>query len=76
MRLESHVPFPLSPGKRGKGRHPLYPFGRMAVGDSFVVPRSEADRAWAAASKWKIRHPGWNYTSRSEGEIVRLWRLA
>jgi hypothetical protein len=67
---------------------PTFPFGEMAIGDSFLVPKSQTNRARqeAVKFKWFIRsakHPsqgptieGWDYTSRSEAAGLRVWRTA
>ena len=47
-------------------------FAAMEVGDSFVGDKN----ACAAAGQHKKRHPGWNYTTRKEGDSYRIWRTA
>ena len=58
------------------GRTALYPFGRMNVGDSFLVTADMATRARMAAAARKRMHPGWDYTTRKEGDCLRIWRTA
>ena len=71
-RLESHLPIPESrPGPKTR-----YPFGTMAVGESFLVDRDAAYRARNAVNAYKGKHPGWNYTARLEADGLRIWRTA
>ena len=75
ITIDSDIPVP-SPAPRPGGKISTYPFAFMKVGDSFALPPEETDRLAAAASKWKMRHPGWDYMKRTRGTEVRLWRLA
>jgi hypothetical protein len=71
MHLDDGVRIP--PVKRGE----FQPFLRvMEVGQSFAFPSTCRRRAMVAASAYKAKHPGWNYTVRSEGGETRLWRTA
>lgn len=56
----------------------VYPFAKMKVGDSFLVPDSEAYRARSAASRFGTRH-NLKFTSRmdyvgNKSQGVRIWR--
>lgn len=54
-----------------------YPFRDMKIGQSFVVPKTERNAARCAASTYKCRHRGhWNFTSKTEGDFTRFWRIA
>ena len=54
-----------------------YGFDRLAVGQSLLIPVSDAYLVFSAASYWKIRHPGWDYTTRPQPDgSRRLWRIA
>lgn len=65
------------PAHAGMGRPTIYPFAKMAVGDSFEVPAGEAKKARVAANNWKRPHPGWSYTTRTQDDgSVRIWRIA
>jgi hypothetical protein len=67
FELESKVELPES-------RYMDFPFAEMKVGQSFIV---NDFRVRSAASQWKKRHPGWNYTTRAVGQgKYRLWRTA
>lgn len=49
----------------------------MEVGDILIVTLAQGFSARSAASSYKARHPGWDYTSEKlrDGRI-RFWRLA
>jgi len=67
IRIEKGVPCPP-----GRGRFsPKYPFADMAVGDSFLMPLQFRD---GLSSLWG-RHKPKRFTSRREGEFVRVWRI-
>jgi hypothetical protein len=71
MDIERGLPIP--PPHSNLVRHP---FGALKVGDSISRPVAEQNSFRAAASQYKIRHPGWDYTSRAQGDLVRLWCIA
>lgn len=75
MQFESDVPIPPNAGQR-TGRPNRYAFPEMRVGDSFIVPAVDGGSLRSAASQHKDRHPDWNYATRLEGDVVRLWRIA
>jgi len=64
------------------GRAPIYPFGAMRVGDSFLVPVPSGERAilvqkrvLRAAAAFKGRHKSRViFTTRQTEEGVRCWR--
>jgi hypothetical protein len=72
IQIEWGVPIPTE-GRRGGA---VYPFPDMRVGASFTLPKTEADKLGGAAKVWKRRHPGWNYTTRISGDVIRIWRTA
>lgn len=53
----------------------VYPFSRMAVGDSFVVPPEIRYKVDAAARSFGIKH-GCRFSTRKDGDQVRIWRIA
>lgn len=73
LEVESTVNIPQG---TGRGRPSVYPFERMDVGDSFLVPSDRGMKARLAASAWKRNHSGWDYTSRQDVDGVRIWRTA
>ena len=62
---------PLPPKKKDC---PVWPFKTMAVGDSFVSPKSA--RATTAAACYYSKKHGLKFTVRTVGEVVKCWRLA
>ena len=50
-----------------------YPYEEMEVGDSFVVP-VEARQKVLNANYRASRRLGWRFSTRTEGEQVRVWR--
>ena len=51
-----------------------YPYEDMEVGDSFVVPVSHRQQVYNANCRASKRL-GFKFTSRTEGEMVRVWRV-
>lgn len=74
ITLETGVPMQWHYSKGGRAR---YPFAQMAVGDSFALEGTEADRerVRAAAAKHSARH---NVTIvvRQQESGFRVWRTA
>ena len=61
FQIRKNVPMPSR--NRGPGRAPMYPFGEMGIGDSFLVPIPQGEtaekvgeRIRAAASTWCKRN--------------------
>ena len=52
-----------------------YPYEEMDVGDSFVVP-VEARQRVLNANYRASRRLGCRFSTRTEGESVRVWRVA
>ena len=52
-----------------------YPYESMEVGDSFVVPK-EARQKVANATYRASKRLGYKFTSKAEGEHLRIWRIA
>lgn len=77
-KIEKDVPIPK------RGRKPMYPFGDMDVGDSFVFAnpysRSAQSRAGCAIRTWMKHSPIENvtdriYITRRVDNTVRVWRI-
>lgn len=64
--IEKNVPTPKVFG-RGCSK---YPFSQMQVGDSFVADK----KARCAATNFGKRH-GLKFSSRAEGDSIRIWRI-
>ena len=64
-----------APEKR-VGGNIKYPFSDMKVGDSFVVNAAKKQSLYLCISKYKRRHKGWDYTTRTiDGDDLRVWRI-
>ena len=76
ISIEKNVPMP----QNGAGRAGKYPFADMDVGDSFALPKtdkaakqiSSRARSWAVGKGLKDR----KFSTRTNGETVRIWRTA
>ena len=76
IEIEAGIPVPGRYVHSGIWRPRIYPFPAMQVGDSFAAPADRANAVRFSAAQWKRRHPGWDYTSRVEGCVIRVWRTA
>lgn len=69
---EPDIAIPIPPKAEHGGRPQKYPYDRLAVGDSFFVPRTNL-----STHHWKLR-TGWSFTRRvvTEDGIrgSRVWR--
>jgi hypothetical protein len=70
ITIERDVPIPSN---SGRGREALFPFGRMAVGDSFSMD-VEATRLRNAAFQYGRSH-GKKFTVRKLLNETRCWRI-
>jgi hypothetical protein len=70
FRLDSTRPAPTS---RPAGNL-VYPFPRMEVGQSFTVPWAGQGTLRSAANQYGRRH-GVRFTTRTEGDKIRIWRI-
>jgi hypothetical protein len=66
--IEKAVPLP-----RVAGRQPIYPFGEMEIGDSFVA--AGQPRVRAAAYIFGRNHNK-RFASRVTPDGIRVWRIA
>jgi hypothetical protein len=75
MKIERGVKLPPARAARNE----VYQWAKMRLGDSITVDidLETRRRAQSAASTYKRRHPGWDYTTRLEPEdgVMRIWRL-
>lgn len=76
IKIETDVPVPGKYIHSGTGSPRVYPFPAMQIGDSFSLPVGRSNVVRFSASQWKRRHPGWDYTSRVDGDVIRIWRTA
>jgi hypothetical protein len=68
MKLETNIPIPLD-----RSGSKVYSFEKMKVGNSFVVPFNQVAGLRASAAYYKVRHRGFDYTTRKEVDGLRLW---
>ena len=51
-----------------------YPYEKMAIGDSFVVPLNDRAKVlnanWRAGKRFKIK-----LSAKTQGDVVRTWRI-
>lgn len=52
-----------------------YPYAEMDVGDSFVVP-VDARRKVLNANCKAAKKYGYKFSARTEGDVIRVWRIA
>jgi len=70
ITLEKDMPIPPANGANAR-----YPFGDMVVGDSFALPKQQANSVRSAASQFGKRND-MRFAVRVQGEQVRVWRTA
>ena len=52
-----------------------YPYEEMEVGDSFCVP-CESRAKVLNANYRAFKRLGWRFQAKTEGDVVRVWRVA
>lgn len=67
MQIEKGIPVHSNPSM-------TYPFVKMEVGDSFVVPAKNANTARTAAARFRRNNPTWRFVTRVIGDDLRVWR--
>lgn len=71
MDIEKGIPIP------GANPQRVWPFDKLEVGDSFLIPEKMERRARNAASAYQRDHAGVKLTIRKvEGNRWRLWRVS
>lgn len=70
-KIQKNIPIPA---KKPQGRKQVYPFARMEVGDSFVVPLSKSKSLASSINKY-AKSLGMKFTRRVLGKEVRVWRI-
>lgn len=86
IEIESGIPIPdkkYGCGNSNSGRKTVYPFGDMAVGDSFFVPTKNGktpaqtrNNILGAIAYHTKANPGRRFVSRVVEGGVRFWRTA
>lgn len=65
---------PIPPRKGGSGKPRKYPWHDLAVGESFLLPKSyRCSRGSISQYAWRT---GYVFTSRAVPDGVRVWRIA
>ena len=73
IEITDAVPMPAQIATRG--RRNKYPFAELGVGDSFVVAVRDAASVRVSAVT-ASRKTGFKFTTRIEGDSVRIWRVS
>lgn len=69
FEIEKGIPAPASRSK--------FPFGDMAVGDSFFVPHGNASALSNAACSWsRYTKKPYKFSARTVDGGARIWRIA
>jgi hypothetical protein len=59
-----------------RGDYGDWPFSKMELGDSFVIPNVDRQKAYSASSHYKDRHPGVRFSIRKISPTqTRVWRV-
>lgn len=81
--IEKGVPLPPRRTGAGSGRPAVYPWREMEVGDSFAVPFGDRSARKALVSMTRSASDarrriggGVRFSCRTEGDCVRIWRVA
>ena len=72
MRISKKIPIPKR-NNNPKGRPRKYPLDELKVGHSFQVPVEKKNALNTCVNYYK-RKSGKNFTLRTLGDIVRVWR--
>lgn len=72
FQIEANLPIPKRTGRGGR-RGSKYPFGQMAVGESFYAPVKPSALRSAVAVFVKA-NPGYKFAVRTEDGGARAWR--
>lgn len=75
LKIEKGVPPPTS----GSGRRKLqtWPFDKMEVGDSFLIPSGDPRRKLVGCAKSVYgKRTGTTFTQKAGADGVRVWRIA
>lgn len=74
--VEPGIPMPAKTRAAMRSKLP-WPFAKMVVGDSFLVPDPELFvRATRACNSWRASHAGWGFAFRTVAGGIRIWRTA
>ncbi len=68
FKIEKNIPKP-APTRGSK-----YPFDKMVVGDSFLVPAKNIIGTRAAGRYYQIKHPNTKFSILRDGDNYRCWK--
>ena len=69
VKIEKGIPLPS-----GKNQA-RYPFSKMEIGDSFAVPKSEANRLRTSLNQYKIKTKDKAFATRTLPNEIRVWKI-
>jgi len=76
-KVEKGIPVPPKKSGRPKKKVSKYPFAQMNVGDSFCAAAKDRVKiASAAVTYRKTKKRTAKFTTRVEGKLARIWRVA
>lgn len=73
MRVESDIAIPS--GRFSRGAPNKYPFGKMDVGDSFVVMKGDETKIRNASQQYGKRY-SMKFSVRKHKQDYRCWRIS
>lgn len=73
MKIDKDIPMPDS---RSHGPAPKYPFSQMSIGDSVFFEGCKTGGKETATAHQVGRRKGWRFSSRTQQDGVRIWRIA
>jgi hypothetical protein len=71
---EIELGVPIPPSRRLQEQH--IQLHAMVVGSSLTVPKRRRGSLSTAIRVQKNKAPGWDFTTRVEGDKIRVWRTA
>lgn len=73
MHIDKRTPIPTT---SGRGRSPVYPLDRLAVGESFLCPPEVRAHNMRMLVQYHQKKHSKRYTTRTTPEGLRVWRTA
>lgn len=71
FKIEKGVPLPKKLSQNAR-----YPFAEMEVGDSFFIPNAKRLMTAGSISQYCTKKTGKKFSSRREGNGIRVWRIS
>lgn len=78
FKVESHIPLPARKVLQPKKRESLFPFEKMSVGDSFLIPTGfrKMNSISGTCSYHSKKLAPKKFVSRTTKAGIRVWRVA